>query len=230
MSTEVKEQAFRFRDVTKKGWPFINLEEAKNRRWASVKDGQPTKIYFHQLAKAQARTKGEVEPIRPRKSAPEQTHAGIPSPFDLRRRSGYKTIWQVLAEHANKVVSWEDLQVEVNRRLRENVDGTDKSGWYEKNFASQGEEYDTKYNAIVIARAPYNGIQSDGSVKERSIEGLKQRVIISDEGATLMTNVTEPREFKKRGRRPRQPIVDEVVENNDTSTEITGEVNEVVTA
>jgi len=217
---------FRFRNLDKKGWPFMKLEDAVEKRWASKADGQPTKIYLQKLAKLQAEKKGEVVPVRPRKAAPEQEYAGLPSPYDLRRRSGYKTIWQVLADNVGKEVSFDDLQAEVNKRLAE--DPCDKNGWYEKNFASKGEEYDSHYNVNVIARAPYNGIQSDGSVKERSIEGYNQRVVISETGATLLTNVTEPRPFKNRGRKPTQPIANEVVEDDDTSTTIDSEVAETV--
>lgn len=209
-----------YRNFLKKGWPFMKLEEAKEKRWANKNDGQPTKIYLHALAKAQAEKNGAVAPKRSRKAAPEQFHAGIQSPYDLRRRSGYKMIWMVLAEKANEFVSHEYLHAEVNKRLA--TDPTDKNGWYEKNFASEGLEYDTYKNSIVIGRAPYNGVQSDGTVKDISIEGLQQRVVLdSVEGVMLMTEVAEPRNFKKRGRKLK--TTNEVVEDNDTSVVIDSE-------
>ena len=243
MSTETKEKKFQFRNVDNKGWPFMKLADAIAKKWAKKETGEPTKIYFHKLAQAQAKKKGELIPKRAHKAIPEQSHAGIDSPYDLRRRSGYKTIWQVLAENANTVVSWDVLQNEVNERLKAEEISV---AWYEKNFTSPHEklekevdgktvkydgkllpscEYDTHYNAIVIARAPYNGILPDGTIKERSIEGMQQRVIISDDGATLLTEVTEPRQIKSRGRNPIKAKVDVVAE---IVAEVATELNEIV--
>jgi hypothetical protein len=221
-----KPKAFRYRDFTKKGWPFMSRANAEKKRWARKSDGQPTKIYTHALAQATARKNGEEVPVRSRKAPDVQEHAGIQSPYDLNRRSGYKTIWQVLAENANSFVSHKKLHTEVNKRLAK--DPTDKTGWYEANYKSKGKKYDTVNNAVVIARAPYNGIQSDGSVKPVSIEGLSQRVVIdTEQGVMLMTEVTEPRQFKKRGRKAKN----EVVEDTDESVDVEAvEESEAVTA
>jgi len=231
MSNEATVTKIKFRDFTAKGWPFMSVEAAKERRWARKSDGAPTKIYLHALAKAQAKKRGEEIPVRKRAAAPDQQYAGLESPFDLRRRSGYKMIWMVLAESPDEFVPHDVLQEEVNKRLA--VDPTDKNGWYQEKFASEGIQYDTYKNSIVLGRAPYNGIidVKTGETKPRSIEGLNQRVILDPElGVKLMTNVTEPRELKKRGRKPK--VTDQIVEDNDTSTIIEAEktAEEVVQA
>jgi hypothetical protein len=230
MSNEATKTTIRFRNFNEKGWPFMSVEDAKAKRWASKADGSPTKIYLHALAKAQAKKRGEEIPVRKRAAAPDQEFAGIASPFDLRRRSGYKMIWMVLAESPDEYVPHDVLQEEVNNRLA--VDPTDKNGWYEENFASKNTQYDTYKNSIVLGRAPYNGIidVKTGETKPRSIEGLNQRIVLDPElGVKLMTNVTEPRELKKRGRKPK--ATDQIVEDNDTSTTIEAEATaEVVQA
>ena len=188
---------------------MISLAEAKEKRWAN-KDGQPTKFYEHELKRREAKKNGDTY-TRPRASAPEQFHAGIKSPYDLRRRSGYAEIWKVLAENADTFVSHEELFKVVNERLK-----TDEKSakWYEEKYSSQDKVYDTHYNSIVINRAPYN----------KPIEALKQRVIVDAElGVMLMTDVTEPRQLKKRGRKPKVQV-EPAVEGKEV------EVKEVINA
>jgi len=167
---------------------FISVEKAKELRWARKSDGMPTKFYEHELERRKAVKEGEVYK-RPRKAAPDQTHAGIQSPYDLRRRSGYAEIWKVLAENADTFVSYDELLKTVNERLKI---GENSKDWYEEKYTSNDKLYDTHDNAVVINRAPYN---------ER-IEALRQRVILDAElGVMLQTNVTEPRQQKRKGRK-----------------------------
>lgn len=212
---ECKAKKFVFRDFTQKGWPFIDVETATAKRWAHKEDGTPTKIYFHALAQAQAVKRGEPKPIRARKAAPEQDYMGVKSPFDLRRRSGNKTIWQVLVENVNQFVSVDYLNFEVNDRMRN--DESDKTGWYDRKFVQTGEKYDALQTAIVLSRAPYNGVNvKTGEVDPCSLEGMQQRIVVDEKlGVMLQTNVTEPRQLKKRGRKPK--VAGEVVADNDDS-------------
>jgi len=165
---------------------FISLDEAKKLGWAKLRDGSPTALYLRILDQ---RTK-----MKGKKRRKEMVHSsfgeysGISSPFKLDRRSGYKTIWQVLAEKSNSLVPWSIIQGEVNERL--STEEKSKS-WYFDNYIINDFEYDAKSNCIMISRHPYNV----------RIERLSQRVLIGDEGATLLTNVSFAREFKKRGRK-----------------------------
>ena len=164
----------------------ITLDEAKKLRWAHKETGEITKIYQLRLEKRQAIAAGLPVPVRFKTPAPKQSHNGIESPYDLRRRSGYATIWQVLAENVNNPVDAAFLQTEVNLRLRANY-----PEYMEKNYPTS--EYDTFSNSIVMNRAPFNA----------EIEALQQRVTVDTEKktVTLNTNVTTPRELKKRGRK-----------------------------
>jgi len=191
---------FRYRDEHGK---MISKEVAKQKRWAHKEDGTPTKIYLHRLAVRDAIKAGQEPPKRPKKSyeAGSQSHADVPSPYDLNRRSGYRTIWQVLAEKANEFVSIEDLHAEVNRRLAEEA-----PEWYGERY-SDAEPYDVEANAYVMTRAPYNA----------KIEAMAQRVVQEAEGFKLMTDVTTPRVLKKRGRKPKAeaPAPEATVEADD---------------
>ncbi len=175
---------------------FISKERAIELGWAN-EDGTPTVAYEEELARrANGQTEvGETADDQaagsPGVGSERPHHSGIPSPYDLERRSGYRVIWQVLAESHDKVVPWDVLQKEVNDRLATEEKSAE---WYERNYASQTDEngdskqYDAHANAIVINRAPYN----------KRIEELHQRVIIASEGAMLMTNVTGPRQPKRK--------------------------------
>lgn len=199
---------FRYRDENGK---MISREKAIAKRWAHKADGTPTKIYLLQLAKREAVKNGEEPPKRQKKTyeAGSQTHADVPSPYDLNRRSGYRTIWQVLAEHANEFVSVEDLHTEVNSRL-----AAEAPEWYGERYSDENP-YDVEANAYVMTRAPYNA----------KIEAMDQRVVQEDEGFKLMTNVTTPRVLKKRGRKPKaqeapaEPTVEADEDNAVTVTE-----------
>ena len=184
---------FRYRD----GGTMISLAEAKRRGWAKKSDGTPTAWYTNiQTAKNEAKDRLAAggKKRKKREAIPQQFHATIESPYDLRRkRSGYATIWMVLAETAGTLVPWDTLSIEVNQRLAQNCNDHDND-WYEKNYASQKNDdgtqkvYDVRYNAYVISRHPY----------DVRVEELKQRVCISEHGVTLLTNVTEPKQRKKR--------------------------------
>jgi len=188
--TEATEQTTepRFNGFRGENGKMISKEEAIKCRWAHKVDGTPTKIYLHRLACRKAAKNGEPIPVRPKKTYEpgSQTHAGIQSPYDLQRRSGYRAIWQVLAERANQPVPISELTVEVNSRLV-----VEAPEWYNERY---GEiPYDVETNAYVMTRAPYN-------VK---IEAMGQRVVQEGDYFMLMTNVTEPRVLKKVGRKPK---------------------------
>ena len=132
----------------------------------------------------------------------------IKSPYDLERRSGYKTIWQVLAEKHNQVVSNEELHAEVNKRLAEDPESAE---WYADKYSSQeddlghAKEYPAVKNATdVMTRAPYNGVSknADGEIviAPVSLEGLKQRIIVGKTGVMLKTDVDTPYVFNKRAK------------------------------
>jgi len=178
---------------------MISLDAAKACRWARVEDGQPTKIYELRLAKRAAIKAGEEVPIREKATyaAGSQSHAEVPSPYDLNRRSGYRVIWQVLAEHVNEAVSREFLETEVRERLQ-----AEAPEWYNARYSEV--PYDVWANTIVINRAPYN----------EKIEAMRQRVSINDANTevTLMTDVTEARVAKKRGRKPKAAVEPTTVE------------------
>lgn len=196
---------FRYRDEHGK---MISKEEAEKRRWAHKADGTPTKIYLHRLEVRKAIRNGEEPPKRPKKKYEpgSQTYAGIPSPYNLNRRSGYRTIWQVFAENANEFVSVEDLHAEVNRRLAEEA-----PEWYGDHYSDENP-YDVEANAYVMTRKPYNA----------KIEAMKQRVVQEDEGFKLMTNVTTPRVLKKRGRKPKaQEAPETTVEPDENVVDVT---------
>lgn len=190
---------FRYRDENGK---MISLEEAKKRRLAYKDTGLPTKIYQLRMEKKEAEKNGEDVPIRSKKTyeAGSQTHNDVPSPYDLNRRSGYGIIWKVLAEHVNEFVDTETLIKEVNDRFQSQF-----PEWYNSRYSDENP-YDVEQNAYVMTRAPYNA----------KIEAMGQRVIKEDEGFKLMTNVTEPRKLKKRGRKPKKQ--ETVVETDDESS------------
>jgi len=173
---------FRYKNENGK---MISKDEAIQRRWAHKEDGTPTKIYLHRLAVREAEKNGLERPIRPKKSyvAGSQEHNGVASPYDLNRRSGYGTIWQVLAEHVGEVVPSVTLNAEVNQRLAETA-----PEWYAKK-GYDVTPYDAVTNAYVMTRRPYN----------ETIEAMQQRVTQEGDGFKLAINVTEPRELKKRG-------------------------------
>ena len=206
--TEVKPKRVSYRGDNGQ---MVSLDVAKQRRWARKEDGQPTKIYQHRMAIRAAVKAGTPVPVRTKTPAPEQDYAGLSSPFDLRRRSGYGTIWTVLAENKDTFMDIDKLSTEVNARLESKW-----QEWYTGKGYSKENPYDTLSNVIVMNRAPYNGVKSnkvtdpdtgevtkETYVEPRSIEGLNQRVIISEDKskAMLATNVTESRSFKKRGRK-----------------------------
>jgi hypothetical protein len=198
---------FRFREAGK----MISKDRAIELGYAYKKTGEPTKRYLHLLACREAKKNGTPAPVRQKKTyeGGSQSHAGIASPFDLTRRSGYRVIWQVLAEHPNETVSAETLQKEVNRRLLE----TDPD-WYKTRY-SKKSPYDALSNAYVINRSPYNV----------PIEALKQRVVKSEGGYMLMTEVTTPRAFAKRGRKAKEVTPEVAIEpENDTAVTIVAEV------
>jgi len=173
---------------------MITLDEAKKQRLAYKDTGLPTKISILRAQKKEAKEAGTDIPLRSKKTyeAGSQSHNDVPSPYDLNRRSGYRTIWQILAENANQFVSVEDLQAEVNKRLKEE----DAGDWYERRYSET--PYDAETNAYVMTRAPYN-------VK---IEAMAQRVVKEDEGFMLMTEVAEPRTLKKKGRKAKAKVED----------------------
>jgi hypothetical protein len=135
-------------------------------------------------------------------------YCNLKTPYNLDRRSGYKTIWQVLALHASKdkderalnsiakderppqylFVSWKTLSREVNKMLKKEACS---SAWYRANY-SETTPYNVINNSKVIARYPYN----------KMIEELGQRIVIDDEyGAILITNTNGiPRVLKSHGR------------------------------
>lgn len=206
---------FRYRDENGK---MISKDEAIKRRWAHKEDGNPTKIYLHRMAIREAEKNGDPRPIREKKSyeAGSQSHNDIPSPYDLERRSGYRVIWQVLAENVNEFVTSEDLHAEVNRRLSQEA-----PEWYQDRYMD--EPYNVEQNANVMTRAPYNKV----------LESMQQRVVNENNSFKLMINVTEPRQLKKRGRKPKIKAVtpDATIENdNDNATEVEIQEANAITA
>ena len=205
---------FRYRDDNGK---MISKEAAIEKRWAYKGDGSPTKIYQHRLAIREAEKNGTERPVREKKTYDpgSQSHANVPSPYDLKRRSGYRVIWQVLAENVGDFVGIKDLTTTVIARLK--VEAPD---WYERRYSET--PYDVETNAYVMTRAPYNA----------HIEAMSQRVVKEDEGFKLMTDVTEPRQLKKRGRKPNKvevtPVLDANVEADDDAS-VTVNEGEVVT-
>ena len=205
---------FRYRDENGK---MISKEVAKTHRWAAKETGLPTLIYKHRLVVREAVKNGTTVPVRAKKTyeAGSQAHAEIASPYDLARRSGYRTIWQVLAENANEFVTIEALTAEVNDRLQK-----ESPKWYNGRYADVA--YDVEANAYVMTRAPYND----------KIEAMAQRVTQEADGFMLMTEVATPRVLKKRGRKPKAveapveaPALDATVEtDDDTSVAVTDEV------
>jgi hypothetical protein len=204
------------------GSSFISKERAIQMGWAKKSDGSPTAKYAKVL-EARENMKGKKR-RKQRESADLAhvfgTHAGIESPFNLERRSGYKTIWQILAESVGELVPFDILQTAVNERL---ATEEASSEWYEKKYSSQTDEsgevkqYDTHANAIVINRHPYN----------TRIEALQQRVVISADGVTLLTDVAEPRENRRVGRRP---LSDEERAERDAAKAAEKEANKVAKA
>jgi len=182
LKSKVSDSQFHYRQ----GKTFISLEKAQTLGWAKLSDGSPTADYLKILDARERRKKKGKKPRKPRKSASlgfvYGKHAGIESPFNLERRSGYKTIWQVLAESVDKIVPWDKLQKEVNKRLSEEDASKD---WYKEKYVDEGKTYDTRYNAgKVLTRHPYCS----------KLEALNQRVYANDKGARLATNVTTKRE------------------------------------
>jgi len=200
---------FRYRDEHGK---MISKDVAMTHRWAHKEDGTPTKIYLHRLAVREAMKNGTEVPKRPKKTYEpgSQSHADVPSPYDLNRRSGYRTIFQVLAENVGNVVPTTELHDEVNSRLQ-----AEAPEWYGARYSET--PYDVEANAYVMTRAPYN-------VK---IEAMGQRVSQVDNGFVLNVDVTEPRVYRKRGRKPKVqevPAPETTVEaDNDTAVTVTGE-------
>jgi len=209
---------FRYRDENGK---MISKEVAKTHRWAHKETGLPTKIYEHRLAVREAIKNGTPVPVRAKKTyeAGSQSHADVPSPYDLNRRSGYRTIFQVLAENVGEVVPTAELHAEVNARLQ-----AEAPEWYNGRYSET--PYDVEANAYVMTRAPYNA----------KIEAMNQRVSQTDEGFVLNVDVTTPRVLKKRGRKPKAveaPALDATVEpdtDNDATVAENVEQEAVVTA
>ena len=121
----------------------------------------------------------------------------IKCPYDMDRRSGYKVIWQVLAEKHDQVVSNEELHKEVNKRLAEDPESAE---WYREKYSSilddlgMPSEYPVVKNAAdVMTRHPYNGVKKTASgeyiVNPISIEGLGQRIVAGANGVMLKTKV-----------------------------------------
>ena len=121
----------------------------------------------------------------------------IPSPYDLERRSGYKIIWQVLAERHDEVISNEELHAEVKKRLASDPESAE---WYHEKYSSHldelgmPEEYPVIINAAtVMTRPPYNGVnkKNHSIINPISLEGLNQRIIAGTRGIMLKTNVQD---------------------------------------
>jgi hypothetical protein len=132
----------------------------------------------------------------------------IKSPYDLNRRSGYKTIWQVLAERHDTVVTNEELHAEVNKRL---ATESDSSEWYASKYSSlkddlgHAKEYPAVKNATdVMTRAPYNGVSKVEDkivIDPVSLEGLGQRIIAGKSGVMLSTSNDSEYVFNKRSKK-----------------------------
>jgi hypothetical protein len=189
-------------------------EEAKIQRAKEKVKAKEDKIQEQLEAKAKreetlARFQKEAEeaglpiPKRlPRKQKKAQVYEAndgtlIPSPYDLERRSGYKVIWQVLAERHDEVVSNEELHAEVNKRLSSDPESAE---WYHDKYSSrldelgQPEEYPVIINAAtVMTRPPYNGVnkKNHSIINPISLEGLNQRIIAGTRGIMLKTNVQD---------------------------------------
>jgi hypothetical protein len=191
---------------------LISLSEAKKRRWASKEDGMPTKIYELRLAKREAKRNGEEIPVRKWES--KNTGAeynGIESPFDLDRRSGQALVWQVLADAKDTPVTKADLNTAVNKIYAERF-----ADYYNQKYNEQ--PFDAWTTAIVMSHAP----------SDAKIEAVNQRLDVDTvaETVVLLTNVTEPKTPKKRGRKPKAVVeIDE-----GTTVEVNAETKEVVNA
>ena len=189
---------------------LISLNVAKSKRWAYKKTGKPTKIYKLRLAKRAARKNGELEPIR--QWVPQhlnQKMGDLQSPYDLTRRSGQRLIWQALAKNPNKTMTRAELQKSVNEAYKKEF-----PDYYNKKY-TQESPFDTWVTVIVMNRAPFNA----------KIEALKQRIEVDTVSETVMlrTEVTEPRQPKKRGRKSgtKNKLKESVVEvDNETSIEV----------
>jgi hypothetical protein len=196
-----------YRDNVLKG-KLITLDEAKKRRWARKSDGQPTKLWELRVAKMKAEQAGEPEPIRTWNAKnPDQEFNGLKSPYDLNRRSGQRLIWQVLAENLGNVLTREQLQDEVVAKYK-----AEFPEYYAKKYTDEAP-FDTWTTAVVMNRAPFNA----------KIEALQQRVEVDTvkETITLLTDVSEPRQPKKRGRRPKAVEETPTVEaDNDNVAEV----------
>jgi hypothetical protein len=181
------------------------IKEKFAREEQAIADAKVKKEALAQL-KIEAKAVGLPEPKRlPRKSVVAQEYTAIDgtvlkSPYKLDRRSGYRIIWQVLAERHDQIVSNDYLHDEVNKRLAEDP-ATAK--WYVDTYSSktdalgQAKDYPVITNAAtVMTRHPYNGVtrlaNDQMKVDPVSLEGLKQRIIAGSRGVMLKTNVEEP--------------------------------------
>lgn len=189
---------------------MVSLDVAKSKRWAHKKTGEPTKIYKLRLAKRSAHKNGEPEPIRqwvPQNQ--DQKMGDLQSPYDLTRRSGQRLIWQALAKNPNKIMTRVELQNSVNEAYKEEF-----PDYYNKKY-TQESPFNAWVTVIVMNRAPFNA----------KIEALKQRIEVDTVSETVMlrTEVTEPRQPKKRGRKlgTKNKLKEPVVEvDNETSIEV----------
>jgi len=196
---------------------MISLDDAKAKRWAHKETGEPTKIYELRLAKRAATKAGEPVPVRQwTPKNPNQEFGDLKSPYDLNRRSGQRLIWQALAANPNQTMTRAELQEKVNEAYK-----AEFPDYYNRKY-TDAEPFDTWTTAIVMNRAPFNA----------KIEELNQRVDVDTVAETviLLTDVTDVRQPKKRGRKlgsKNKVVAAPTVEaDNDTATDV-GDGDEV---
>jgi len=155
------------------------LAEAKNKKRELAKEIKEEKKRAKQEAleayRAQERAKGIAEENLPRRLPRDTdygTYKGLQSPYGQKRRSGYRFIWQVLAENPDTIIPWDKLQKEAVARFK-----AEFPEYIAKNYGPD-HEYDVRTQVGVMDRSPYNA----------PVEKVGQRVIRNIHGAMLVSD------------------------------------------